>query len=465
MASRARNSDISAKKTTYSSPLDRLTEKAKKAEKPNKTRSTSVSKVLITSKPKESESVFPTKLIPLENGIDDNRYDDLPQLSLPSPPLPRVSPPPRIVPPTPATAPTAQAAQGKSDLSMQDLLLKGFKSLSDDLGNSFANTMGRLNNSLLKSMDGLRDQMNYVGSTEDPEECVEYEDEDRGLEEGEVQEEDRPQENEVLQVDSLNQLTATLTKDDGLGPDVDAKLGANIQLLMRGKPEEKAIGELFAGIKRPANCSALTQVVVNPAIWEKMPQDGRNQDAKLQRVQLALTKGATELTKFYDTVLSLARNGVEEAASALEFGNNALVCLGIANVDLVQRRREMIKPHFDSDYAHIFHNSTPFTANLFGDELAKQIKEISDDNKLISNVVRKQQTSQRGKPYARGQPAAAQSNYRGGSRGNYQSSYPRARGGRSRQNFGQDRPQPYRRPYPSRDVRHNVRRGTGGRRS
>ena len=255
-------------------------------------------------------------------------------------------------------------------------------------------------------------------------------------------------------VNSLSMLAATLSKDDGLGMKIDDKLAENVQVLMRCKPDEKVISELFAAIKQPENCNALAQVVVNPSIWDKLPQEGRNTDAKLQRVQLALVKGTTELTRMYDVVLTMAKNGSEEARNALEHGNNALLSFGTANVDLVQRRREAMKPSFDTEYAHLFHPNTPFTTSLFGDELSKHIKEITEDNKLINSVVKSHKPAQRGKPYSRGQA------FRG------RSSYPRSRGtSRGRQVFTQDRPHTYRRPYPSREVRHNTRRGTNGRRN
>jgi len=399
------------------------------------------------------EQPFATKLIPLDNGIDQPRYEAMPVLS--PPPLPRIPPP--ATPPPPAAAPQAE--------SMQGMLRESFKFLSEELGNTFSDTLGRLNNSILKGMDGLREHMTSVTSY--PSHDEEYDEEYRehgeeGMEEGELRDQDPCEQGEHEQpetfepVNSLTILAATLSKDEGFGPKVDQKLADNVQALMRSKPDEKVISELFAKIKQPENCNALSQVVVNPSIWDKLSQEGRNMDAKLQKVQLALIKGSTEVTRMYDVLLTMARNGNEDARTALEHGNHALLSLGIANVDLVQRRREAMKPNFDTEYSHLFHHNTPFTSSLFGDDLSKHIKEITEDNKLLNNVVKTSKPSQRGKPYTytRGQA------FRG------RSSYPRARGGnRSRQGFSQDRPHTYKRPYPSREVRHNTRRGTGGRRN
>jgi len=479
MATRNKNtakSDCSDEMPTYTSPLEKLCATVTKAAaapkrvKSGKTvKSTSSSRAPNNSRKgsdvNNSQDCFKTKLIPLENGIDDNRYDGIPHLTLPSPPLPQCSPPTPPSPPRVVTVPNPQVTPSTSANSdhTQGMLMDGFKMMSKELGNTFADTMGRLNNSLLKGIEGLRDHMTSVsGHNEQVENYDDYDDEyhdqeqeheqEQEMEEGEVYEREK-EAPEKVQVNSLTLLGATIAKDEGLDAKVDDKLAGYVQTLMRNKSEEKMVGDLFTSIKQPANCSALSQVMVNPAIWEKMTQDGRSLDAKLQKVQLAITKGATEVTKMYDLLLTMARNGSEDTARVLEHGNSALVSLGAANVDLVQRRRDAIRPSFDTEYAHLFNHNTPFTNFLFGDDLSKNIKEITEDNKLLNNVIRTAKTVQRGKPYTRGQS----------SRG--RGSYPRTRATRGRQGFGQDRPQPYRRPYPSRDTRHTVRRGTSGRRS
>jgi len=433
----------------YVSPLEKL---VASVTKPGRTASSTKSVATKASVVKDS---FKARLIPLDNGIEDSHYDDLPELSLPSPPPPPQSPPlpPPVIakpPPLPqASVPSASAS------SLHGMMREGFKSMSKDLGDSFANTMGRLNNSLLKGLEGLRDHMTSVSNGEqeyDEEPDEEYEDQE--MEDGEVRENhDRQDVPEAVVSNSLTQLAATISKEDALGDKVDEKLAEIVQVIMRSKPEEKVVGDLFTSIKQPANCSALAQIVVNPPIWDKMSQDGRSLDAKYQKIQLAIIKGTTELTRMYDMLLTMSRNGVEEASQALIHGNNALVSLGAANVDLVQRRRDAMKSSFDSEYNHLFNHNTQFTNFLFGDDLSKNIKEITEDNKLLSSVVRSSKQSFRGKPYARGQATR--------SRG----SYPRTRASRGRQNFGQDRPQTYRRQYPSRDSRSTVRRGTSGRRN
>lgn len=332
--------------------------------------------------------------------------------------------------------------------------------LTAQIGNSFQDSMGRLNNSLLKGLDGLKDHMSAVTGPAEEEQYEEYEYGNEEMEDGEVREEVEVRDNEQVERgndvnDSLSLLAATITKDDGLGEKLDSKLAETIQRLMRTKPEEKVLTEMFANVKQPENCDALCQVAVNPCIWEKMSQEARNLDARFQKVQLGIAKGATAVARMYDGLLQMAKNGVEEAQAILAHGNSALVSLGTANVELVQRRREAIKPSFDSEYAHLFHQSTGFTTALLGDDLSKQIKDITEDNKIIGHVI-KTRPATRGKPYTRGQSFRGRSSYPQRSRGTR---------GRSMSGFQQDRPQPYRRPYQAQRDSRPARRGTTGRRN
>jgi len=126
------------------------------------------------------------KLIPLEHGIED-RYGKIPVLSLPSPPPLPLQPPPEL-PPAPAPPAAAVPAPAETQ-SMQGMFIESFKFLSEELGNTFSDTLGRLNNSLLKGLDGLREHMTNVTGA-GPLQEEEYDDDyhEEAMEEGELRE-------------------------------------------------------------------------------------------------------------------------------------------------------------------------------------------------------------------------------------------------------------------------------------
>ena len=70
-----------------------------------------------------------------------------------------------------------------------------------------------------------------------------------------------------------------------------------------------------------------------------------------------------------------------------KLSEDSLVCLGAANWELVQRRREALKPQISRHYSHLCAQKTPYTDMLLGDNITKQIKDITDDNKVTDKVL------------------------------------------------------------------------------
>ena len=63
--------------------------------------------------------------------------------------------------------------------------------------------------------------------------------------------------------------------------------------------------------------------------------------------------------------------------------------LGAANWELVQRRWEALKPQISKHYAHLCAQKVKFTDSLFGDDVTKQIKDVTDDNKVTHKLLDK----------------------------------------------------------------------------
>ena len=393
-----------------------------------------------TTSSNKPKAVVPVNipLISLENGL--NEHHDMP-------PLPAGSPP---------------KEQNSSDLgNFQNFMKVGLLSLGKDIADSFAHSIAGLDSSIRGGFDILRerldDDMCYVDG-----------------EEGEIQEGDDNEYDDNEHIDTANvkqpvqtpvivplaALAATIVKDDGRGPKVNPSLSNHVQSLMRIKPEEEVIKKVFDSIKQPEGCEGLSQVSVNLSIWEKMNNEAKGQDVKLQKIQLAIVKGTTEVVRMYDELLKLLNDGVEteKVTKILDIGNNALICMGVANVELVQRRREAIRPGFETSYAHLFNQNMPFTEALFGDDLTKNIKDITEDNKLLNNVVKSQRGGARGRFISRGARGRSSSSFH---RPAYNASYNNNSASRNtsykgRQSFSQERN--YKRPYQTREPQ-NYKRG------
>ena len=65
-----------------------------------------------------------------------------------------------------------------------------------------------------------------------------------------------------------------------------------------------------------------------------------------------------------------------------------VLLLANASQELNYRRRELIRPQLNANYRHPCSPSNPVTSLLFGDDLPKAVKDISDTNRLSSKLTK-----------------------------------------------------------------------------
>ncbi|XP_020915729.1 uncharacterized protein LOC110253197 [Exaiptasia diaphana] len=199
---------------------------------------------------------------------------------------------------------------------------------------------------------------------------------------------------------------------------------------MRQKPEEDYEKNVLDKICRPENCAGLSKITVNQVIWDRISAEARTTDVKMQRVQNALVKGTTSVALIANNILEiLAHKEASEEQKLEQVLNNiwkttedALVCLGGANWELAQRRRELLKSQISKDYGHLCAQKVPFTDMLFGENVTKQIKDITDDNKVTHKILDHK--------WRRGSRGSSRAAYRGRGRG-----------------YGRGRFTPYQKPF------------------
>ena len=54
--------------------------------------------------------------------------------------------------------------------------------------------------------------------------------------------------------------------------------------------------------------------------------------------------------------------------------------------ELNQRRKELLKPSINKNFAHLCSATIPVTDELFGSDLSKQIKDLSETNKISNQI-------------------------------------------------------------------------------
>lgn len=182
----------------------------------------------------------------------------------------------------------------------------------------------------------------------------------------------------------LNSLKQDLKKEEtGLAVNTDLASVVNA-MLKDGLPEEK-LQEKLNKYHRPENCESLTKVRVNQAVWDNLTPSIRSQDVKLQKVQTSMFKGMCALTSTIDSVLQHMAL-LPKDNDLLQKSTDALALFANANNELNQRRRELIKPDLHEEYKHLCSSSLEITDQLFGDDLPKQVKELTEVNRVGKKV-------------------------------------------------------------------------------
>lgn len=89
--------------------------------------------------------------------------------------------------------------------------------------------------------------------------------------------------------------------------------------------------------------------------------------------------------------MNKATNTVEmkttDVKNALALTNDTFKLMEIAFADLSQRRRDFLKPELTKELKTLCAMDNPVTIKLFGDDLDKQIKEITDARRISRKIV------------------------------------------------------------------------------
>ena len=244
---------------------------------------------------------------------------------------------------------------------------------------------------------------------EDEEEDEEPEEQDvmediQGLidEEGEITEE-MPEEAEDL--DFLDQLAQDFEVEDKVGPEITEKIATIVKSSFTKKLAQEKMKALQESYQRPKNCDVLAPVKVNPEIWAKMKPDTRNKDLELQKIQMKLCKTAAALSEVADSLLSDKTANKKKIPEYVKHIMDSVAMVGAATQDLHVRRREQIKPDLNVQYRSLCSAQVPVTSHLFGDDLAKTLKDINETCRVGAQVSKENRHSKGG--------------FRNGSKGKY----------------------------------------------
>ena len=193
----------------------------------------------------------------------------------------------------------------------------------------------------------------------------------------------------------LSQLEKNYNLTDQEGPAINDSLAKIVKNLMSEKTDEEKLNDIKKRYLKPNNCEYLTETKVNPPIWNNIADKARTTDIKLQKAQKALVKGITAVVNVVDKILNnsdtLPKNEIIDPLM------DGVQLLANANIEVNIRRREALKPELHASYRHLCVPSNPITTWLFGDDLPKAVKDITDTNRITSKIGRDKKDYKRGR--------------------------------------------------------------------
>ena len=171
-------------------------------------------------------------------------------------------------------------------------------------------------------------------------------------------------------------LTDEFSTADKTGPATNVKLAGMVEELVKGKLPKTKLEELFTKYPRPENCTVLVSPKVNRAIWNQLKQSSKASDKAMQKAQQCF------VSSMY-AMIAACEKATDELKPVL---THALVLALAGNRESNLRCRELLRPELNSQFAALCSPATPITHELFGDELSKEIDDMSKANKLSGKL-------------------------------------------------------------------------------
>ena len=198
---------------------------------------------------------------------------------------------------------------------------------------------------------------------------------------------------------------ASFAIEKDVGKQIRHDVAKSLSHALMFKMEETKLKEAMDRHKCPSNCNPLQTPMVNPAIWSDISPPTRSKDLKLQRIQRPLIAGLTALAK------------LDKDCKLNQDLKDGFMLLANANYELNNLRKELIKPDLNPTVHHLCRPlsdervkkekltiTREYSSLLFGTDLGKQVKEIQEERKATSGVMKRKQSTGYGsynrfKPY------------------------------------------------------------------
>ena len=186
--------------------------------------------------------------------------------------------------------------------------------------------------------------------------------------------------------DILGSIAEEYDLDEQCAEEINPKLAAIVNKMVRNRLTEEKLKEKLSQSIRPTNCDNLSGTKVNPEIWRKLQATTRSRDIKMQRLENTLLKATIPIVKVVHQLMSSDSTHPIDNKGIVKSLMDSVALLGHTNCELVQRGRDLIRPGLNDQYQQICSEHILFSSWLFGDDLPKQVQDISATNRVSQQL-------------------------------------------------------------------------------
>ena len=200
--------------------------------------------------------------------------------------------------------------------------------------------------------------------------------------------------NENSDEDYLNGISLEYENIARKGPPLNEKLTKIFQDLIWNNTKPEKTENLLKSVLPPEIIEGLKPNKVNIEIWRTISHQTKSVDLKLQNVQVLVQKSFAVIVNMTDNLYKNRAEKDEKDISqtikdSIRKCTDAAVFWGEINQDILNLRRENIAPELNQNYKQLAFKTEDHPKLLFGDDLLKAIKDISETNKVGQSLTQR----------------------------------------------------------------------------
>lgn len=156
------------------------------------------------------------------------------------------------------------------------------------------------------------------------------------------------------------------------------------------EPDDAGLKVISERYFEPENCTNLSGKSLNPELKNRVPKSVRSRDINMKIIQQYVAAGATANLRLIDTITDLVKGKKLDRGtgkSLIATASDSAKLLSKSYGELSLTRKKMLKPFMGKRYSSLGIKRT-YGDTLFGPDLAKEIKAIDEESKLMRGVGR-----------------------------------------------------------------------------